>query len=39
MNDLIGIKNTKVKTIKKQKQYDVVNLYNYNISADHYKPS
>ena len=38
INDLTGIllKNSKVKTLKKQNHYDLVNLYNHNISAGDY---
>ena len=41
INDLTGIllKNSKVKTLKKQNHYDLVNLYNHNISAGDYLPS
>ena len=39
INDLIGIKNLKVKTLKRQNQYDVENLYNHNISVEHFQPS
>ena len=38
INDLIRIKNSKVKTLKKQSQYDVVTFYNHNISIGHYRP-
>ena len=32
INDLIGIKNSEVKTIKKKSQHDVVNLYNHKLN-------